>query len=136
MSWTKRIIGSSILASAILVFGAGTALAQSHDQRHERADFKDHQRQERRDYGRNNVRFHQREESRAFKEQERNERAAYYGAYGQYSNGYPVNGYPYPSHANGYPPSWGYGDPSNGSQPYYHAPYSNHGRHHGYDDHH
>lgn len=96
------------LAAAFLAVGGSKAYGQAHEygqphnQRHERADFKDHQRQERRDYGSGAVRDHQRQESRAFKYEERQERSGYYGGYGyppygggQYGGSY--GGYDYPS---------------------------------------
>ena len=84
----KHLIVMVGLAAAFLAVGGRKADAQAHEYgqprnpRHERADFKDHQRQERRDYGSRAVRDHQRQESRAFKYEERQERSGYYGGYG------------------------------------------------------
>jgi hypothetical protein len=139
---TKRIVTVFVLGAGVLAFGNGKAFAQSHDQRHEKADFKQHQRDERREFGGWGVRDHQRGEKRAFKQQERLERR--YGAYG-YS---PYGAYSYPSvHDNRYPSGqvgYGYSDGySAGTGSYYHDPYYGNGQHgptrydpYHYDDHH
>jgi len=132
----KRIAATVLFGGAMLPFGAGSVFAQAHapgqphDQRHEKADFKDHQRQERRDYGSAAVREHQRQENRTFKYEERQERRGWYGGqygYPQYGNG--AYG------AYGYPP-YGYGYPGSGSYPYqqpYPGTYGNRGRAHGHN---
>lgn len=102
----KRLSFAAVVGAAALTLGSGTAFAQSHDQRHEKADFKDHQRMERRDFGKNAVRDHQRAETRAFKNQERAERRGYYGgnAYPPYGTQHPSGNYPYGGygHPGGY----------------------------------
>lgn len=66
MKSTKSLIGRGMFALAIFAIGATAASAQTHSNRHEKADFKDHQKQERRDYGKSAVRDHQRQESQVF----------------------------------------------------------------------
>jgi hypothetical protein len=109
---SKRIIAVFALGAALLAFGGGTAYAQAHDQRHEKHEFKDHQKMERGIYGNSAVRDHQRAEKNVFKNQERAERSGYYGTpyYGENGGyGYPPYGQSqYPSaHSHGYP--WGHG---------------------------
>jgi hypothetical protein len=116
---------------ALLGIGASKAYAQAHDygqphnQRHERADFKDHLKQERRDYGSAVVREHQREENRAFKNEERQERWGGNGAYGYSPYASPYGGYSYPG-GYGYPSGQvhgdghrNYGDPYHGNDPFW-----------------
>ena len=111
-SW-KHVAAVIVFGSAMFALGTGKAYAQWHDQRHERADFKHHQRDERRYYGGWAVRDHQRAEKHAFRDEEHHEREGYYGGnYGRY--GYPYGGYQYPSgQGNAYPPAYGgYGYPN------------------------
>lgn len=116
---------------AVLAIGASNASAQAHDygqahnQRHERADFKDHLKQERRDYGSRMVREHQRQEKRTFKNEERQERWGNYSgfAYPPYTGGRYVS--PYGGY--GYPRGYGYPNQMHGN------PHYNYGRN--YNDH-
>lgn len=131
-SW-KRIVAVSVLSAGVLAFGGAKAFAQDHDQRHEKHDFKDHQKMERRAYGNSAVRDHQRAEKDEFKHQERAERSGYYGGYYGGNGGYaypPYGGSQYPSghgghsypniggyHGDGYPSEHGiYGYPSEHGQ--------------------
>lgn len=87
----KHIAVAFILGAAVIAFGGGKAYAQAHDQRHEKADFKHHQRDERSEYGKWAVRDHQRAEKRAFAQEERHEHR--HGTHGYSTYG----AYPYPS---------------------------------------
>jgi hypothetical protein len=119
MSTTRKSILKHCAAAviAVLVTSGRKVYAQAHDfgqphsQRHEKADFKDHQREERRDYGTGIVREHQREEKRAFKYEERQERRRTHG--GSYAGyGYPSHGRGHHSYVSGLTSPWVYGYPS------------------------
>jgi hypothetical protein len=134
----QRIVTAFILGAAVLAFGGGKAYAQSHDRWQEKADFKQHQRYERQEFGGWAMRGHQRAERRAFKQEESLERQ--YGAYGHS----PYGAYQYPSgHVNGYSTGHtGYDYPSGYGGSYYSGPYHGNGWHspgdgpHHHHDHH
>lgn len=102
--FTKKRSALAVLIGAGLTIGTGTVFAQSHDQRQEKANLKNHQQMEKRDYGKAAVRDHQRAEKGAFKNQERAERSrGQYGSYGQYGQYGPYNNGQYGSYGQGGP---------------------------------
>lgn len=112
-SLTKLGVAAGVALFAF-AFSPAQAVAQTHNQRLEKNQFKRHQKQERAVYGNNGaLRQHQRGEKAQFKAEERAERSGWYGGqYGGWQNGHPrygraQNGYPpYGGWQNSYPPSY------------------------------
>lgn len=88
--WFLKAGLPAALATIVLAVAPARASAQSHDQRLERQQFKQHERQERAIYGERTVRGHQRGERGQFQAEERAERSGWYGGGdGNWANNYP-----------------------------------------------